>query len=293
MGSTGNDISLDGRTETRSRMGGRGGLRRNTMLESSRGEQQSEYILGARLLGSLVSLVARLVHQIMHGTQHQRPTSQRAIRPSKAPGLASTRAPPRAIQNRAHTHTHLLLPSHSQYHRSRRTGSGIELHDAGAGREGRAGRSATHEWATTHRPRNYLLGGACHEGDGGGERRCGQVCACVCVCVCVRRSRQAAIRISALLRGIARSGKCSLRSFSRRAAALPRRIPSRPRDNAYFICKSNARAGLITTPGERLWVSSVIVPRPSLSFLGEGGSPCQPRTFGADAADGLVGSAMR
>ena len=183
MGSTGNDISLDGRTETRSRMGGRGGLRRNTMLESSRGEQQSEYILGARLLGSLVSLVARLVHQIMHGTQHQRPTSQRAIRPSKAPGLASTRAPPRAIQNRAHTHTHLLLPSHSQYHRSRRTGSGIELHDAGAGREGRAGRSATHEWATTHRPRNYLLGGACHEGDGGGERRCGQVCACVCVCV--------------------------------------------------------------------------------------------------------------
>ncbi|KAL3958586.1 hypothetical protein ACCO45_006748 [Purpureocillium lilacinum] len=55
----------------------------------------------------------------------------------------------------------------------------------------------------------------------------------------------------------------------------------------------SARAGLITTPGERLWVSSVIVSRPSLSFRGEGGSPCQPRTFGADAADGLVGSAMR
>lgn len=228
----------------------------------------------------------------MHGTQHQRPTSQRAIRPSKAPGLASTRARPRAIQNRAHTHTHLLLPSHSPYHRSRRTGSGIELHDAGADREGRAGRSATHEWATTHRPRNYLLGGACHERDGGGERRCGQVSACVCVCV--RRSRQAAIRISAILRGIARSGNCSLRSFSRRAAALPRRR-SRPVAETMHTSyvSPSARAGLITTPGERLWVSSVIVSRPSLSFRGEGGSPCQPRTFGADAADGLVGSAMR
>ncbi len=117
-------------------------------------------------------------------------------------------------------------------------------------------------------------------------------CLRVCVCVCAAAGKQPFASAPSF---------AALPDLGTAVCAPSRVVPPHCLDGSRPVAETmhtsyvspSARAGLITTPGERLWVSSVIVSRPSLSFWGEGGSPCQPRTFGADAADGLVGSAMR